>query len=427
MAIFKQVWLRGAKKRLGGAVTYTMNGQQIARELAANVKNPRTSQQMRQRVKLSALVNFYRSMRTWAKIGAFSNKPTTWSDYNAFVSANISSQPVYLTKQQAAAGCSVVAPYVIARGVLPRTDTKFMTIGTGTTAFVSNIYLGDSEPIANDVTIGRLTEIIIENNNGLQAGDQISVISVIQRSSNSGPYVIQRAYELTLDVTDTRSVSEVGISDWLDEYSNGGPFALRHNAEENNMGCAFVISRKVGGRILTGDAQLELSDTAKTFLRVYQSSAQLQLAIVSYGQGEDNFLDPTTTGGSSNNAVLNTQILSVTFTGTWGSRTISAGGSIAMVTGQVGDIYIDTSSPVEPGDIDKFVFNNSSGNEVVVLDQTPVLESGRLRYTLEAQQMTDLQSNINYINSATLTAGDESVSIQFSNNGGQADPGDVTG
>ena len=123
MSIVKNVWLRGRKKRLGGAVTYMMAGQQITRELAANVKNPRTPAQMKQRVKLASLVNFYRSMRQWAKVGAFSNKKQSWSDYNAFVSANISTTPAYLTKQQAQAGCSVVAPYIISRGVLPRALT----------------------------------------------------------------------------------------------------------------------------------------------------------------------------------------------------------------------------------------------------------------------------------------------------------------
>lgn len=363
-------------------------------------------------------------MRQWAKIGAFSNKPATWSDYNAFVSANIGAQPVYLTKAQAAAGCAIVAPYIISRGVLPLVTT---TYNSAANSFVSNIYVGELKPTGDIVSLGALSLAIIENNNGINNGDQISIISVIQRTSNTGPYVIQRAYEFTLDTGSTANMEELGIDSFLNETASEGGYSLSHPAEENNMGCAFIVSRKVGGRILTGDAQLELTPTAKSFLRVYQSSAQLQLAIASYGQGEDNFLDPTTTGGSSNNATLNTQILSLTFTGTWGSRTVTAGGSIAMVTGQVGDIYIDTSSPVEPGDIDKFVFNNSSGNEVVVLDQTPVLESGRLRYTLEAQQMSDLQSNINYINSATLSAGEESVSIQFSNNGGQADPGDVTG
>lgn len=424
MAIFKQVWLRGAKKRLGGAVTYTMNGQQIARELAANVKNPRTSQQMRQRVKLASLVNFYRSMRTWAKIGAFSNKPTTWSDYNAFVSANIGSQPVYLTKTQASAGCAIVAPYIISRGVLPLVTTEY---SSSFTSFVSNIYVGELEPTGDNVTLGALSLAIIGNNNGVLNGDQISIISVIQRTSNTGPYIIQRAYEFTLDTGSTSTMEELGIDTFLNEVSQGDGFSLSHPAEENNMACAFVISRKVGGRILTGDAQLVLTPTAKSFLRVYQSSAQLQLAIASYGQGEDNFLDPTTTGGSSNNAVLNTQILSVTFTGTWGSAEITAGDTLSSIRGQVGDIYVNTSSPVEPGDVDQFVFRNASDTAIVVLTQTPVIETGRLRYTLEAQQMTDLMSNINNIRSAALNAGDESVSIQFGNNGGQADPGDVTG
>lgn len=424
MAIFKQVWLRGAKKRLGGAVTYTMNGQQVARELAANVKNPRTSQQMRQRVKLAALVNFYRSMRPWAKIGAFSNKPATWSDYNAFVSANIGAHPVYLTKEQSASGCSIVAPYVVSRGVLPRVETKYDE--KGVPLFITDIYTRNDD--YTDETLGKMAQDIIDMNNGIQNGDQITIISVIQRTSNSGPYVIQRAYEYTLDITDTRKFETTEVARFFAGREDpAGTFCLCHIAEENNMGCAFIISRKVGGRILTGDAQLELTPTAKTFLRIYQSSAQLQLAIASYGQGEDNFLDPTTTGGSSNNAMLNTQILSVTFTGTWGSREVTAGDSLSNVTQPVGDIYINTSSPVEPGDIDEFVFLNSSDSSVVVLDQTPVLETGRLRYTLDAQQSSDLLSGMSSIRSAALNAGNESVNIQFGNYVTEADPGDVTG
>lgn len=419
MAIIKNIWLRGSKQRLGGAVTYMLAGQQVTRELAANVKNPRTPAQMQQRVKLASLVNFYRSMRSWAKVGAFSNKKQTWSDYNAFVSANISTTPAYLTKQQAQAGCSVVAPYIISRGVLPRVQT---TLDIGGGDFSTDIYIGEIDDIAS-VTLGELSQAIISNNNGINNGDQISCISVIQRTSDSGPFVIQRAYELTLDTASSEDMSNDDKYGWLGSIAEtGGNYVLAHPAEEANMGCAFIISRKQGGKILTGDAQLALTTTATNFLSSYRTLDQLNAAIASYGQGDSNFLDPNTRGGSSESAALSLQILSVTMA----NKTYSQNDAIGSKPASLDAIYIGTSVVLDAATVDEVIIKNQSGDHISYFDEFFSIDAGKLKITISPEAQTEILNGWFNISTIEVNAGDTSASFKFSKNGGQADPGDVT-
>ena len=49
-------------------------------------------------------------------VGSFGGARNGRSDYNKFVSANLGKAPVYLTKQEAQAGASIVAPYEVTHG-----------------------------------------------------------------------------------------------------------------------------------------------------------------------------------------------------------------------------------------------------------------------------------------------------------------------
>ena len=417
--ILKNLFLRGGKQRIGGAVGYTLGGQQVLRELAAKVKNPRTASQMGQRVKLAALVNFYKAMRSWAKVGAFSNKPQKWSDYNAFVSSNIGSNPVYLTKEQAAVGCAVVAPYIVSRGSLPRCETSY---NASSGSFFSNIYVDVDFDPDGTATMGELARSIIENNNGISNGDQISVIAVLQRTSNSGPFVINRAYEFTLDVTDTRVYSDT--LDFVDVALISGTqnACLVHQSEENNMACAFILSRKVGGKILTGDAQLALTPGAESFLSIYRSNTAYTRAIESYGLGESYFLDPNTTGGSSSSAFLGAQILSAQF----GNLLVAAGGDLGSVPNTINPIILQLTKAVDPTAIDVVTIRTNNSDNDVILDHPISFEAGSLQIQLGAQQTIDIKAAWSTINSIDVASGDEHLTISFVHNGGQADPGDVT-
>ena len=194
MAILKSLIIRGARKQVGGMVLYNRNGETIARELAPQVSNPRTPAQMVQRIKLSNLVAVYRANSSWMR-GAFEDKAARESDYNAFVSANIDSNAVALAKSDVASGAAVVGPYKITSGSMPVIETTLN--GTDLT---TNLFVG-ALSITGTTTIGQVSQALIDNNGGILAGMQLSLVINLQlAAAGSGvPYITTRAYEMIIN------------------------------------------------------------------------------------------------------------------------------------------------------------------------------------------------------------------------------------
>lgn len=293
MAILKSLIVRGGRKQIGGMVLYSRNGETIARELAPQVSNPRTPAQMEQRVKLSNLVSFYRANAGWMK-GAFENKKERESDYNAFVAANISNSMVALSKADVAAGAAVVAPYKITSGSLPIVETVL-----NGQDLVSNLFVG-ALTIGSSTTIGALSQALLENNNGLEEGMQISVIINLQlASAGTGvPYITARAYEMILDTQNTELVESV-IPDGILEAVGSTNKALGINTTDLGDGAAaFVLSKTIGGRILVSTQSLVFFGSNATY-RNYTSITAWNGAIASYGEGADVFLSSASAGGAN--------------------------------------------------------------------------------------------------------------------------------
>lgn len=285
MAIIRNVVMRGASKRLGGVVFYTRSGETVARELAPSVSNPRTDVQMQQRVKLANVVGAYKANKSWMA-GAFEDKAEKESDYNAFVRFNLSASRVALTKSQAAAGCSIVAPYKVSSGSLPSIDCTGQTTGVR-----SNIYTG-SLVITSGTTVGMLSAAILTNNNGIEKGMQLSLIVNIQRSDEnlSRPYIVCRAYEIIIDETNTDLLSDYipfGTLTTLD--LEGKP--LFFNGESLGSGAAtFMISKTESGRLYVSSQTLcQFGD--QSLYTIYTSDTAISNAIQSYGVNADRFLD----------------------------------------------------------------------------------------------------------------------------------------
>lgn len=283
MAIMTNVWLRGAKKRMGGAVLYQQAGRTLARELAAEVSNPRTNSQMQQRVKWANLVSFYRSNRLWMA-RAFETKKATQSDYNKLMSLNVASSHVYLTKQQAAAGACVVAAYKVTEGSLPPVEVYEVDGGFG-----SSLYVGDAEP---STTVGAWSKALLDNNAGLRLGDQISLIRITQTSSNitGVPYIQVRAYEMLLDPLSLEPITNYMPSDIFSAVEIDGSYTLGVTNNGNAGAFTWVVSRSQGGRLQVSTQTLTLVNM-EVFLEEFTSQTQLERAIQSYGESDEVFLD----------------------------------------------------------------------------------------------------------------------------------------
>lgn len=289
------MWLRGAKQRLAGAVLYQNNGQTLIRELAAQISNPRTASQMTQRVRLSNCVAVYRANKFWMKY-AFEDKKDKESDYNAFIGENISNNAVALTKSEVNAGAAVAAPYTVTRGSLPSIEQSLQG-----PELVTNLFLLTNINFA-EVTVGEFSRQLIAANNGIVEGMQLSFIENIQQTNNltGVPYLVVRAYEVIIDTTNTRKLSEYFDASIIDALAYTGE-QRRLSIDFTDIGqgaFAFILSHTVGGVTRVSTQTLQL--VGNTVYNQHTNSAAWQAAIESYGESTETFLDSKSANTAAN-------------------------------------------------------------------------------------------------------------------------------
>ena len=291
MAVLQNMWLRGAKKKLGGTVLYTQGGRTLQRELAPQVKNPKTPAQMGQRVKWSNLVAFYRANASWMP-KAFENKKATQSDYNKFMSLNAANSRIYLTKEQARQGACVVDSYRVSDGTLQPVD-----IFPSASNWVTNLYLTGLDKLDATTTVAAFSTALLASNAGLRSGDQLSFIRITQLNNNTTgiPYVQVRAYELLIDEQGPGLVKDFWPIELIAKGQEQETPAIMVKNNNKQGGFAIIVSRTQGGRVLVSPSQITQVNMAD-IIKQYSSDAALSAAIESYGQGDNVFLDNNSAG-----------------------------------------------------------------------------------------------------------------------------------
>lgn len=317
MAKVKSGGIRNLIGRVGGNVYYMNKGQNIARELAPAISNPRSEGQQEQRMRWANMVAFYRANQPWMKRGAFESKKQTWSDYNAFVSANSKVSPVFLTKEITEQGGAVVAPYVVTKGSLPSVAVELIDSDE---TFITDLYLGELSGISGATTAKALSESLLANNNGLREGDQLSFILNIQESRGGVPFIVARYYEFIIDSTDERTLEDLGLGDVLVDDTNNSMQCLGFANDGAVCGGTCIVSRTTSGEIKVSTQALVLTDECTAFLGDYTSETAFQQAAASYGESDANFLAAGYSGKASNmsvpveQSVLSIRIGTETFT-----------------------------------------------------------------------------------------------------------------
>lgn len=287
---------------------YKVGGQTIAREVASQVSNPRTPAQMDNRVRLQNVVSVYRANKNWMK-GAFENKKQKESDYNAFVSANLSSSQVAFTKQQAAAGAAVAAPYQITSGSLGSIEQQVRE-----SELQTNIYLG-ALTIDQATTVGELAAAVIANNNNIVQGMQLSLILNIQQVNQvTGiPYIITRAYEVLINPS-SQDLLSAYYPDGLLASGGGQDNILYADLSEQGSGAAsFILSHTVSATTRVSEQSLLQYADMGIYLQ-YSSPAAIAAAVASYGENQVNFLD-SNSAGEQNDVPISNGILFATYQG----------------------------------------------------------------------------------------------------------------
>lgn len=275
-----------ARGKVGDLVFARRLGQQTTRAYNSSPKDAKTRSQVTQRVKMANVIAMYRALKNICN-HSFEGLDVGQTSYSAFVKSNLTGNKVSLTKEAASFGACVVAPYLISRGSLPSIQVE----GTGADA-VTNIAVGGLT-ISGTTTIGQFADALVANNAGIEYGDQLTYVSLVQQTdANSGyPIVVAGIYEVTLNSASTDKVRdfipEVGSS-----VKNG---FLAHGALIGRGGFAWILSRKQTGSSLMVSTQRLILTSPDVYDQFATADANTR-AISSYGFTMEPILAPGVVG-----------------------------------------------------------------------------------------------------------------------------------
>lgn len=271
--------------RVGSMTYYVSKGQQIVRQ-AQNNSNygesaSRTEAQQSNRVKWANIVNFYKASSGWMK-KAFEAKKKGQTDYNKLMSVNLGTANIFLTRDEAEAGCCIIAPFIVSQGSLPS-----ISIVQSGAVWMTDISLG-ALVLGADTTVAQFSAAVIANNKTWRELDQLSFISYQQNVDAFGrPRAICTAYEVTLNLTDDRTLRSF-LPDFCSSQTSDGYLATNENISVG--GFTFVQSRNASNSRLQVSSQ-QLINNNSEMIAQYSSAEQLAAAIRSYGLSGSSFLD----------------------------------------------------------------------------------------------------------------------------------------
>lgn len=276
----------------GGYSFYVRKSEQIVRQRKNNSNYgesaSRTAAQMERRVRWANLVNFYKSIADWQP-KAYETKLKGQTDYNIFMSLNINKCPVALTKDMALNGCACVYSYQVTRGSLPPIAAAAVA-PAGT--FGVEIFL--SQSITTNTTIAAFAADVIANNPTFKAGDNL--VFLVFKDWQVGaryPFTSNSYYEIPLDTTDTRKLSEVIGGYTFAAHTQAGETYLTvalGAAGSHESGFVFIHTRKVNGSLLVSSQSIRI--TGEYIYSQYVGSDWVEQCIDTYGMDRDVPLDP---------------------------------------------------------------------------------------------------------------------------------------
>lgn len=256
-----------------GAVTYvTRRGTTVARQkVPAKSSAKRTLANMTTRVRWMNIVRQWQVLNTVGWHPSFMNKSGLQTDFNMYMKANASQNPVYLTRALVNSGAAVVSGVQVTQGGLPAINYYFNENQPTTDLSMGGMTIGAS------TTLKTFSRAIIDNNPGWANGDQITFV-VMEQQGVAGdiPRITASIVELTLDVNDDVTLlGEVIEANFLTVV--GGKLCVSGNL---NGGFAVIHSTGEGS---TYDVSTQSIVVNNNQLAQFNSDAALTAAINSYG------------------------------------------------------------------------------------------------------------------------------------------------
>lgn len=289
MAIIRTASNSIRRGRVGDTTYYYRNGEQVARQARNNANYGaaarRAPSQQQRRVKWANLVNFFRASQFWMK-GAFESKSQQQTDYNAFMSRNVGSNTICLTKTQARTNVCVCGPYIVSSGQLP--PLRYDKVTPGPSGW--QISAGISLTIGATTTIKALSEALIASDYGWQNGDNLVYVFYGAGQTESGdPRLECQYYEFTLDTSNTALVSTLPIYIALKSDEQGLWAITSDLPGAPAIGFAAIHTRR-GDRLMVSSQTVALQNT--TLVDRFSTPEWEQTCIDSYGEDDDLLIAP---------------------------------------------------------------------------------------------------------------------------------------
>ena len=280
--------------KVGAYSMYVRKGEQIVRQ-RQNSSNygddaSRTSNQQERRARWGNIVNVFKALKSW--------QPKAWetavdgrTDYNEFMSKNINSSPVFLTKDMCANGCAVMASYQVSQGSLAPVEVEY---DDADGVFVTSI--ATTAAHTPSATLGQVSADIISSNPEFVNGDNIAIIFFSQQVDGRGyPYLRSRYFEITLDTSSEQPLSANPVHEFIDLTNTTNlAFTLPQLSDWTDVGIAVIHTRKASGLAVSTQRVVMCS---ASILNDFSTADAATAAIESYGVSSEVPLEPSFNSG----------------------------------------------------------------------------------------------------------------------------------
>ena len=237
--------------------------------------------QMEHRACFRNQVNLWRSFPHDGR-PLFENKRNGQTDYNIYLSLNMHTEPIYLTRREAENRACVLTPVAVSVGSLPPVYLSHDGV-----APVTNLSVGLLTMDAN-TTVSALSTALVRHNRGLHFCDVLLFFQGLQQwdARLQIPVVEMRCTQLVLSSVDYRTVlaataGSVGFA------VRGGRLAA---AAEVQGGMAWVHVRRRDGLVRLSSQYMMCNNP---YIAQYSSREAMEAACRSYGVNtRRSFLEP---------------------------------------------------------------------------------------------------------------------------------------
>lgn len=301
MAIINSVLIGKGRGSVGNVTLRIAGGDTIAsQKISKGAQKIGTLSQVLRRVRLGNLVNAYQALNALGNgagmAQSFPARGPRVSNFNMFVSRNIGRAgvgDVSLTRELAASGAVVAAPFVVTEGDLPAINSRVAVVATATPNSDYFDFVREDGNVYLYAAAGRTPAQFssqLRSTFGLLDGD---VITVFTMEWNDGSDAKFDSFQFLIDSASSADWQSLGFEEEM-VGSSSVPFINMANARATGaaggVSMAVCVGRSVGAGYRISSSSFLSSTDMDAAVAQFSGDLWKNTAAASYGFKEDPYL-----------------------------------------------------------------------------------------------------------------------------------------